>query len=326
VSAAADPLVSVVIATYNRADIIGYAVRSALLSRDVALEVIVIGDGCTDATAEAIAAIGDSRVRFVNLPRNWGEQSVPSNEGIALARGEFVAFLNHDDLFLPWHLSDLLAVHGQGADVTWSPYLVVSPSDEPTHERPKYALAAITPEARFEPLTFVVASATCYRKRVLEHIGGWTRASQTILSPSQDLLFKAYRAGFDIRRTERPSALVFYTGDRKEAYVKRSSSEHAWFFDLVDAGGEALFLELMRAGVHDAAARNEMPLARFVLVRWYRRVSSLALRLFGLHPHVPIMWLRYGLRRGGLVNRARQIAGLPHIDFRMREKQVGKRR
>jgi len=57
VSAAADPLVSVVIATYNRADIIGYAVRSALLSRDVALEVIVIGDGCTDATAEAIAAI-----------------------------------------------------------------------------------------------------------------------------------------------------------------------------------------------------------------------------------------------------------------------------
>ena len=319
------PLVSVVIATYNRADILPYAIRSVLLTAGLDLEVIVVGDGCSDQTAEALSAIGDSRVRYVNLPQNWGEQSVPSNEGILQSRGEFVAFLNHDDLFLPWHLPDLLALHCDGADVTWSPYIIVYPApsgaDRVRHSR--YVLAGVTPTTDFDPVVFAIASATCYRKSVLEDVGGWTRASQTILSPSQDLLFKAYKAGFKIRRTDRPSVLVPFSGDRKNSYVNLSAEEHRCFYELVRGGDERLFPELLRASVHDAAKTARTSVARFALRRLHRHVSSFALR-FGIHPHAPRMWLRYR-KRGGFVNYVRQETGLPAVDFRARERERGKR-
>lgn len=322
------PLVSVVIATYNRADILPYAIRSVMLNEGIALEIIVVGDGCTDETAEAVARIGDNRIRYFNLPQNWGEQSVPSNEGISHARGEFVAFLNHDDLFLPWHLSDLLAVHRDGADVTWAPCVRTIPAAGNRNGTPgvayEYEISGITPTREFNPRCFVVASATCYRKSVLLKLGGWTRASRTNLSPSQDLLFKAYKAGFSIRRTDRPSVLALFTGDRTDSYTRLSSAEHRWFFDLVQQGDERLYAELLRAGIHDAAKRDRnLSLWHFVLRYLYRHFTSLALRFFGVHPHTLLIWLRTR-RHGGFVNYARQKAGLSSIDFRAREKERGK--
>lgn len=314
----ASPLVSVVIATYNRADILPYAIQSVLLNKGIDLEVIVVGDACTDDTGEAVAAVRDSRITFVNLPRNWGEQSVPSNEGIARARGEFVAFLNHDDLFLPWHLANLLAVHRAGADVAWCPYFVVYPPAESASA--SYALTAVTASERFDPLPFIVASATSYKKSVLAKVGGWTRASQTRLSPSQDLLFKAHKAGFEIRRTDTPSLLVFYTGDRKDAYITRSALEHRRFFDLMRAEEGALYAELLRASVQDAARMARMSAPFFMLKRLYARIARLGLRLFGIHPQMLLMLIRYCGRRGALVNHARRVAGLPAIDFQTRDK------
>ena len=322
------PLVSVVIATYNRADILHFAIHSVLLNERIDLEVIVVGDGCTDHTAEIVAGIGDARVRYVNLPQNWGEQSVPSNEGISRARGEFVAFLNHDDLFLPWHLSDLLGAHREsGADVTWSPYIVVfaAPSVANDSPNPSYELAGVTPTNAFDPAVFVVASATCYRKKVLEQVGGWTRASRTILSPSQDLLFKTYQAGFRIRRTDLPSVLALYGGERKDSYARPSAEEHRWYFELVQRGGERLVAELLRAGVHDAAKRQRV-LAQtsttfFGLWRLHRYVSAVSLRL-GIHPNALRMWLQHR-RPGGFINRVRRATGLPAVDFRARDSERG---
>jgi GT2 family glycosyltransferase len=323
------PLVSVVIATYNRADILPFAIRSVLMKEGIDVEVIVVGDGCTDHTAAVVAGIGDARVRYVNLPQNWGEQSVPNNEGISQARGEFVAFLNHDDLFLPWHLSDLLATHRElGADVAWSPYIVAfaAPPDANGVPQPSYELAGVTPTNAFDPAVFIVASATCYRKNVLEQVGGWTRASRTILSPSQDLLFKAHKAGFRIRRTDLPSVLALYGGERKDSYARPSAEEHRWFFELVQRGGERLLVELLRAGVHDAAKRQRVlaqtSAAFFALWRLHRCVSAVSLRL-GIHPNALRMWLQHR-RRGGFINRVRRATGLPAVDFSARENERGK--
>jgi glycosyltransferase involved in cell wall biosynthesis len=64
-------------------------------------ELIVVGDRCTDDTEVVVRGFPDPRIRFVNLERNFGEQSVPNNEGVRLAQGRFIAYLNHDDLWLP---------------------------------------------------------------------------------------------------------------------------------------------------------------------------------------------------------------------------------
>ena len=322
------PLVSVVIATYNRADILPCALRSVLLNKDIDFEVVVVGDGCTDHTEQAVLEVGDPRIRYFNMPENWGEQSVPSNEGIALARGEFVAFLNHDDLFLPWHLSDLLAAHREGADVTWSPYIVARSVRGRDGLVPRsYEMAGVTATKAFDPAVFIVASATCYRKSVLEKIGGWTRTSETVVSPSQDLLFKAHKAGFRISRTDIPSVLALYSGDRSRSYSKPSADEHQWYFELLQAGGERLFVELLRAGVHECARKQReraaTSAAYFAVWRLYRCISLLAQR-FGFHPNALKVWLQYR-RRGGFVNSVRQSAGLAKIDFRERRQLEGER-
>src|SRR5205085_6592224 len=113
----ASPAISVVIATYNRSRVLAHAIESVLRQTFTDWELIVVGDACTNDTAEVVAryATADPRVRFVNLERHWSEQSGPNNVGRALARAPLIAYLSHDDIWLPHHLKacrEALAVTG----------------------------------------------------------------------------------------------------------------------------------------------------------------------------------------------------------------------
>ncbi|MFZ8802021.1 MAG: glycosyltransferase family 2 protein [Candidatus Calescibacterium sp.] len=94
------PLVSCIIPTYNRAHIVGRAIRSVLNQTYKNIEVIVVDDGSQDNTQEVVLSIKDERIRYIRLHRNFGA-AFARNIGIANARGEFVAFLDSDDYFLP---------------------------------------------------------------------------------------------------------------------------------------------------------------------------------------------------------------------------------
>src|SRR5437879_999756 len=98
------PTVTIVTATYNRSEVLKHAIRSVLGSTLSDWELLVVGDGCTDDTELCVTSFGDPRIRFVNLPKNTGGQSAPNNLGMELARGRYIAFLNHDDLILNHHL------------------------------------------------------------------------------------------------------------------------------------------------------------------------------------------------------------------------------
>jgi len=119
------PLVSVCIATYNRSRLLTTRSLPSVLAQTYPnLEVIVVGDGCTDDTAEAVAALGDPRVRFENLPLErpdygahggWyvaGTRAV--NRALELARGDFVTHLDDDDEYLPERIDDCLRVCREG--------------------------------------------------------------------------------------------------------------------------------------------------------------------------------------------------------------------
>ncbi len=103
------PLVSVVIPTYNREDLVGRALKSVLRQTCRELEVIVVDDGSTDATPRIMAGVADPRVRYEVLEGNYGGAHA-RNVGIELARGEYVAFLDSDDYWLPDKLDKQLAV------------------------------------------------------------------------------------------------------------------------------------------------------------------------------------------------------------------------
>jgi GT2 family glycosyltransferase len=97
------PFVSIVIPTFNRAEKVCRAVESCLVQDDRDLEVIVVDDGSSDGTRDAIASITDARVRY-----EWKEneeRAIARNRGVALARGRYVYFLDSDDVITPDHVS-----------------------------------------------------------------------------------------------------------------------------------------------------------------------------------------------------------------------------
>ncbi|MEW6582696.1 MAG: glycosyltransferase family 2 protein [Actinomycetota bacterium] len=103
--AAEAPRISAVIPTYNRAALVVRAVRSVLAQTRPPDEVIVVDDGSTDDTAARLAGLGDDRVRVVSQT-NAGAAAA-RNRGVAEATGDWVAFLDSDDLWVPGHLEAL---------------------------------------------------------------------------------------------------------------------------------------------------------------------------------------------------------------------------
>jgi glycosyltransferase involved in cell wall biosynthesis len=106
-------LVSVVIPTYNRADLIERSVKSALQQTHQELEVIVVDDASTDQTPAVLARLEDSRVRVIRHERNEG-QCRARNRGVRESRGRYVAFLDSDDEWLPPKVERQLARFASG--------------------------------------------------------------------------------------------------------------------------------------------------------------------------------------------------------------------
>lgn len=113
------PRFSVLLPTHNRADILGYAIESVLWQTEQDFEVLIVGDGCTDNTAEIVGKFRDPRIRWFDLPKtpNFGY----TNRNIALkqARGEFVAYLTDDDILFDDHLT-LLEAALENTQTEWA--------------------------------------------------------------------------------------------------------------------------------------------------------------------------------------------------------------
>lgn len=102
-------MVTAVIPTYERAETIGRAIESALAQSYRDLEVIVVDDASADHTADVVRGVDSDRVRYVQLDQNVGGGAA-RNVGVESARGDYVAFLDSDDVWLPSHLEDSLQI------------------------------------------------------------------------------------------------------------------------------------------------------------------------------------------------------------------------
>ena len=104
------PRLSILVPTWNAATTVERALDSVLAEREIALEVVVVDDASTDGTADLVAAIAerDPRIVLLRLPANGGVSNA-RNRGLELVRGEWLAFLDADDLLLPGALDALMA-------------------------------------------------------------------------------------------------------------------------------------------------------------------------------------------------------------------------
>jgi glycosyltransferase involved in cell wall biosynthesis len=98
-----EPLISVIVTTYNRSDLVGETINSILNQTYWNIELIVVDDGSTDNTEDIINSFQDKRIIYLKTA-NWGAPAGPRNIGIKKAKGEYIAFCDDDDL---WYINKL---------------------------------------------------------------------------------------------------------------------------------------------------------------------------------------------------------------------------
>ena len=112
------PAVSIVIPTRDRAHLLGRSLKAACAQLAVELEVIVVDDGPSDATRRVVEDAGDPRVRYMSNPAKRGV-SAARNCGIAAAGGDWISFLDDDDVWSPEKLIRQLKA-AEGAARHWA--------------------------------------------------------------------------------------------------------------------------------------------------------------------------------------------------------------
>ena len=166
------PQVSVIIPAYNGDRYIVQAVESALCQTFTDLEIIVVDDGSTDATHQILQPYFD-RIRYV-YQENRGVAAA-RNRGIQEAQGEFIAFLDQDDFFLPDKLAAQIALFRQ------QPSLGIVNSGWRLVNQQGDAISEITPWLYFPKLDLetwivqmpVLPSAMMFSRQWLELAGGF---------------------------------------------------------------------------------------------------------------------------------------------------------
>jgi glycosyltransferase involved in cell wall biosynthesis len=212
------PRVTVIIATYNRSTVLPYAIECVLGQTMRDFELLVIGDGCTDDSEQVVTAIKDPRVRWINLSGHTGHQSGPNNRGLQEARGEFIAYLGHDDLWLSHHLQcTTKKLDETGAAFAHTLLVSVHPGHDvgiPILPKPQFRQGG-------------PPSCTVHRRSVTQQIGGWNDYRNLTIPPETDFFYRAQAAGFHAVFVPRLSAIKFPAAWRKNVYRGGSSHEQA---------------------------------------------------------------------------------------------------
>jgi hypothetical protein len=186
-------------------------------------EVLVVGDGCTDDSEAVVRGCGDTRVRWFNLPVNTGSQWAPNNHGLAEARGEYVAYLGHDDLWHPDHLqtaADLIATHRPAAIA--GGVVLHGPPNSGVR-----AVSGVFVGGRFGPTQMIVPSGLLHRRDAIGKTGLW-RDHKTLVEPVDvEFVLRLARTAGDITPTGRFTVLKWPSAWRRDSYRTRDVAPQA---------------------------------------------------------------------------------------------------
>lgn len=202
-----DSLVSIVIVTHNNWPDVELAIESALNQSYERVEVIVVDNDSSDATAREVPARFGERVAYRRRSNRW--EGGGRNTGFAMASGEFVQFLDADDFLAPNKVEKQVALFESEpeVDIVYGDFRVfglpaVELEDGVTRDYDDFLLALLSPEANGAGL---LVHSALFRRRTLERVGLWDEAIPT---SDQDYWLRAAAQGHRFRHC--PGSLCFY--------------------------------------------------------------------------------------------------------------------
>lgn len=172
------PLVSIIIPTYNCAEYLEDAVKSAFAQTYSPLECIVVDDGSTDHTGRLLETLARKYPFLITARKENGGTSSARNMGLQLSSGDFVSFLDADDVMVPDKIArqvECLNAHGE-VGIVYGDYLMVSESLQPlavfAAEMPRdlHVLDSFCYRNWFNP------SVTLIRRTVIDKVGDFDEA------------------------------------------------------------------------------------------------------------------------------------------------------
>jgi GT2 family glycosyltransferase len=223
-----EPLVSIVVPTRDRADMLSQTLESVRHQTYLAWECLVIDDGSRDDTCRVVRQISksDPRVQYHLRPSGRGGAGACRNQGLALARGEKVIFLDSDDLLAPDCIASRVAVMEAEPSLDFAVFGIEmfrrTPGD--------LGLAFNAPSARDDLSRFLELDAVwqtmapIWRRGALVRLGGW--AEDLLSFQDWELHVRALATGLRYRKFEQLDCWCRIPGGHESVSMHVYSREH----------------------------------------------------------------------------------------------------
>ncbi len=235
----APPTFSIVLSTYNRGRHIEPTIRSVLQQSFADYELIIVGDCCNDGTADTVRPYLSQRVIWHNLESRAGNQFGPNNAGCAMARGGYVAYLGHDDIWAPDHLAALHRAFAADADGAFavSGCIIYGPPGSGV-----YLVSGLFQDDSAKFVHHFPPCSFAHRREVVEQIGPWRSPRIMSRHTDADFLLRAAEAGLRFVCTETITVhKVAADIGRYLAYVRQDSSEQEALLEMLAEPGFPAF-------------------------------------------------------------------------------------
>lgn len=203
--------VSVIIATYNRAPLVGRTVENMLAQTLRPAQIIVVDDGSTDETAEVLSKFGEP-VRFIRQP-NRGPAAA-RNAGLAVATGRFIQFMDDDDLVSLNKLeAQVEAIERSGADMAYGPWVPLTMEGDTVTQYGYVlqggAVPADLPLYEWHLRGWAIILQSClFTREFLMRVGAARLREDLIMTEDTELLNRIFLA--DPKASFTGNCLVFY--------------------------------------------------------------------------------------------------------------------
>lgn len=191
-----NPLVSVIIPTYNQSNFIGDAIKSVLEQSYPNLELIIIDNYSEDDTEKIVRSFSDQRVQYFKFSNN-GIISASRNFGITKSRGEYIAFLDSDDIWLKDKIVKQIELFNKDSliGLTFCPFKIIS-TDSLLNGRVLGFNKKKILGHHYEQLicnNFIISSSAMVRTSVIKELGGFDEAAQLRCVEDGDLWLRIAR-------------------------------------------------------------------------------------------------------------------------------------
>jgi glycosyltransferase involved in cell wall biosynthesis len=221
----ASPPVTVITSTYNWPSALENAIHTVLGQTMGDFEYIIVGDACTDDTQDLVMSFSDKRIKWINLETNSGNQSYPNQRGLNEARGQTIAYMNHDDLWFEDHLSKATTHLEQSGSAALSTLCVeIAPPGNP------YVGIQGLPIKREGRVDLVPMTTTVvHRLQAGREAGGWRDWRSMPGLPTQEFFSRLALQPGGFQVLPYVTALKFHSADRPGSYIRRTAEEQAGY-------------------------------------------------------------------------------------------------